>query len=137
MIHPTIGRVVHFVPGPETGIPCPKGEYLAAVITAVLSERIVNLTVFDHIGHGYPCPGIPIVQPEAISKGDIPKGSYARWMPFQVGQAPSSQELIRRIESLEALVAALEARLSGEVSPSLAGLAPSSLPPAPHPAKDK
>lgn len=139
MIHPTIGRVVHFVPGADTSIPCAKGSCLAALITDVLSSNMVNLAVFDSIGHAYPCPGVALVQPEDIDKGNIPKGAYARWMSFQVGQTPGSQELIRRLEEMEARFAALELRLSGEVSPSLAGLAPSSppAPPAPQPKSDK
>jgi hypothetical protein len=138
VIYPTIGRIVHFYPSFDCGIPHVEGSPLSAMIVDVISENIVSLTVWDKIGHSYPFPGAALVQPEAVEKGDIPKCSYCTWMPFQVGQTPGSQELLNRIDTIQSKIVALETRLSGEVSP-LAGTAPTSppAPPAPHPKKEK
>lgn len=113
MIKPTVGRVVYFRDRSD------KERVLAAIIVDVLSDTEVSLVVFDKVGHSTPFPGVPLVQPDQLEKGDIPNTAYCHWMPFQVGQGPSSQDLLNRI-------GALEARLSGEVSP-LAGSAPTSL----------
>ena len=42
---PTIGRVVHYRPGPNDLLEA-DGDVCAAIITRVWSERCVNLTIF-------------------------------------------------------------------------------------------
>lgn len=86
IIYPTPGRVVWFFNAsgingftqPDAGQPC------AAIVTRVWGDRMVNLVVFDADGKSYPFTLVELLQ-----EGDsVPEyGSYATWMPYQVGQA--------------------------------------------------
>ncbi len=105
IIKPTVGRLVHvYIDGyyalnyqPELAIDTP----LAAVITRVLGDRQVNLTVFNHDGKTYPLQDVCLV-----NGGKVPNGqNYADWMPFQKGQAA-------RTDAAEAAVRAMEGSTS-------------------------
>lgn len=88
MIKPTVGRVVWFHPASNvatSGFAHPDaGEPLAAIVARVLSDRIVNLTVFDALGVPHSRTAVQLVQ-----EGDpVPGGGYyATWMPYQISQA--------------------------------------------------
>jgi hypothetical protein len=77
MISPTIGRIVWYRDG--------SSQPLAAIVTYVWSDRLVNLAVFN------PNDCLPFGKTSVtlMQDGDqLPVGeSYAEWMPYQKGQA--------------------------------------------------
>lgn len=79
MIVPTVGRIVWFYAGAE-----PFGE-MAAIVTAVHGDRLINAMVFGPLGHA------DIAQHKSIQlwqEGDPePIGKHCRWMPYQINQA--------------------------------------------------
>lgn len=87
-IKPTVGRVVWFYPpanAQEGGFARPdEGQPLAAIVTRVWSDRMLNLTVFDANGVPHGRTSVQLLQ-----EGELPlaNGYYATWMPYQVGQA--------------------------------------------------
>jgi hypothetical protein len=84
IITPTIGRVVWFTPVANDAYVKNYGDQpMAALVTYVFSDRMVNLVVFDHEGNARPHTSVDLVQ-----EGDPkPEERYAEWMPYQVGQA--------------------------------------------------
>lgn len=132
MIKPTVGRVVLFFQVNGL-IPRELGKPLPALVVYVHSDALVNLAVFDMYGHTHPVTNCRLVQPEETA--DL-SNMFCTWMPFQVGQAPGAQDVQRRLDEYQSRIGALEARLSGEVSP-LAGSAPSSPSPLAPPLKGK
>lgn len=95
VIKPTVGRIVWFhdeacqAPAPLARI---SGQPLAAIVTGVWSDRMVNLAVFDANGVSHPRTSITLVQ-----DGDVtpPFGSslYCEWMPYQKAQAENQASL--------------------------------------------
>lgn len=96
MIKPTVGRVVHFYPGEskyEFGYCFVKDRPHAALVTAVHSDRLVNLTAFDANGKSYGFTSVQLVQ-----DGDqVPGGMYCEWMPYQIGQAQKTEALEKQL----------------------------------------
>ena len=89
-ITPTVGRVVHYIPG-ENDDHMAKGggdQPLAAIVTHVWNDRMVNLVIFDANGVPYPKTSVTLVQPEDIEQ---PEAGFCQWMPYQVGQAEKSE----------------------------------------------
>ena len=86
IIQPTVGRVVWYFPDPNSResdfIRLTKGPF-AALIAHVHGETSINLTVFDSCGVPHARESVLLVQ----AHEDQPQGSYATWMPYQVGQA--------------------------------------------------
>ena len=85
---PTVGRVVWFTPSRLTGdygfTHIDSRKPLAAIVTHVFHDALVNLTVFDSNGVPHSRTSVPLVQ------ADEPKpehGYFCSWMPYQVGQA--------------------------------------------------
>lgn len=92
-IAPTVGRVLHFIPTVDYmasrkqafGNPA---QPLAAMITYVHSDTMVNLTVWDQNGEQFGVCSVPLVQEGC----DMIVGSfYAQWMPYQKGQAAKNE----------------------------------------------
>lgn len=87
LIPPTVGRVVWFYPPGNVASndfsPPAAGEPLAAIISRVWNDSMVNLTVFDASGVSHSRTSVPLVQEDKIT----PRGFYCTWMPFQKGQA--------------------------------------------------
>ena len=85
---PTVGRVVYFHPASHKllgfqveGAMIRRGDQpFDAHIVFVWSYTCVNLVVFDHNGNMHKRTSVP------INQGNT-GGSYAEWMPYQVGQA--------------------------------------------------
>ena len=106
MIKPSVGRVVLFVPGDsygwQMGFSLSKGGTYAALVTAVHSDRMVNLSVFDANGKQFGRTSVTLCQPEDEAP---PSGDYCRWMDYQVGQAAKTQELAEKVTMLEGLAA--------------------------------
>lgn len=80
MIEPSNGRIVLFGP-----------EKLAAIVTHVHSERMVNLCVFSPEGIPIPRTSVPLLQDE--DEAPIGTHSYCQWMPYQKGQAAKTEAL--------------------------------------------
>lgn len=87
VIEPSIGRKMHFYPNGASFHSTPyvidASRPMDADVVYVWSERMVNLSVRDHIGQVHAFTSITLRQPEDA----IPQGPYAEWMPFQVAQA--------------------------------------------------
>lgn len=84
MIKPTIGRVVWFYPSDFTE----GGQPQAALIAFVHSDNCINLAAHDVNGNGYGATSVPLVQDGEL----VPEnGYYAKWMPYQVGQAKKNE----------------------------------------------
>jgi hypothetical protein len=97
MIKPTNGRIVWFTPGPRDAI----GRYdtaqpLAAIVTHVVNDRMVNLCVFDSAGNAAARTSVPLLQ----DGDDRPEGCFAEWMPYQKGQAAKAEALEKAGEHL-------------------------------------
>lgn len=82
MIKPTVGRIVWF----WSSISNKNAEMppLAAIVTNVHSDEMVDLCIFSQNGNPNPQTSVPLVQPET----EHPKtGMFCEWMPYQIGQA--------------------------------------------------
>lgn len=88
MITPTVGRIVLYHPRGEK-VATVNDQPVPAIVTAVWSERCVNLAVFDangsHVGPGR--TSVRLVQPD----DDVPEGPYCEWMPYQVKKDHGSE----------------------------------------------
>ncbi|QNN23542.1 hypothetical protein HED60_15075 [Planctomycetales bacterium ZRK34] len=100
IITPTIGRIVYFFKHEnQTEIVHDEGHPLAAMITHVWHDRMVNLTVFDSNGQTHGVTSVDLRQPEDPS---ISGRMYCEWMPYQVkkdhgsesGEKPAGTEKI-------------------------------------------
>jgi len=91
MIKPTVGRVMWYWPVKES-----RGDQpLAAFVTYVHGDNMVNLCVFTPNGVPTSTTSVPVVQDGSpFTAGDSP---YVGWMPYQIGQAkkhePNALEL--------------------------------------------
>lgn len=84
MIKPTVGRVVWFTPSLACGlVHRDKAAPLAAMVTHVWGDRMVNLVVFDSNGDPHSKTSVTLLQDDDAK----PKyGHFCAWMPYQVGQ---------------------------------------------------
>ena len=84
IITPTVGRIVWFTPvRPDDYVTDHGGQPFAAIVTYVWSDRMINITAFDHNGDPKPHTSVDLIQ-----EGDPkPAQRYAEWMPYQLGQA--------------------------------------------------
>lgn len=86
-ITPTPGRIVWYHPAQNDGMSTLYEQPLAAIVCCVWDDRRVNLSVFDANGNSHSRKDVTLVQP-----GDEkPNGSYAEWMPYQLGQAAKTE----------------------------------------------
>lgn len=81
MIEPTVGRIVWVYNGASR-------EPLAAIITSVISNEEITVTVFDIACERH--QKLELLQTDADYKGEYP---YATWMPYQKGQAAKTEQL--------------------------------------------
>ena len=84
VIKPTIGRVVWFY---ETNEQQKISQANAALVCFVHSDKLVNLAVFSKDGSPSPYTSVTLVQEGEAA----PKGMFATWMPYQIGQAAKHQ----------------------------------------------
>ena len=96
MIKPSVGRVVWFKPGAwdAKNLAFNDDQPLAALVTYVWNDRLVNLVVFDANGQGQGRTSVPLIQDDDV----VPEGFYAQWMPYQKGQAAKTEALEQRME---------------------------------------
>lgn len=98
MIKPTVGRVVWFYPSIsiEPGFTYHGGgQPLAAIVTHVWGDRMVNLTVADSNGVTHGKTSVALMQGD--EPHTPPHGYYCEWMPFQKGQAAKTEALEQKI----------------------------------------
>jgi hypothetical protein len=82
IIKPSIGRIVWYWPRSLDGYKA--DQALAAIITLVHSDHVVNLVAFSPTGVSIPRINVYLAQDSV----DHPyQSNYAQWMPYQVGQA--------------------------------------------------
>lgn len=96
MITPSIGRVVWFHPANGDESIVFRDQPLAAIVTYVWSDRMVNLAVFDANGLHSAHTSVNLLQDNDVAPE---YGRYAEWMPFQKGQAMKTEELEKKIAS--------------------------------------
>lgn len=94
MITPTVGRVVWFHPGIGEKLLAFSDQPLAAMVTYVWGDRMVNLVVFD--SNGVPAGRTSV---KLRQEGDEPcvGEMYCEWMPYQKGQAAKNEALEAKI----------------------------------------
>jgi hypothetical protein len=90
-IKPTVGRKLYFYPnGDKTVNSLDDSQPIDATIIFVWSEAIVSLHIVDHLGGMQMRPSVHLIQ----DNDPIPApggGGYAKWIPFQVGQAKAQE----------------------------------------------
>lgn len=112
-IIPTVGRVLHFWPGSEFKHARPnKGEPLPAIIAAVhgedsLGNAVITVGGLDADGNRFNARHVPLVVDAGslLSSIALPPNGWCTWMPYQIGQAPASSAIERRLQRLEDAVA--------------------------------
>lgn len=87
VITPTPGRIVWYYPSEFDGIGQLNGQPLAAIVTGIHNDNLVNLAVFDPYGNSQSRSSVHLVQPDT----ERPNSAHATWMPYQVGQAAKHQ----------------------------------------------
>lgn len=100
MIKPTVGRVVWFWPGTayarDRGMAYSNSaQPLAAQITYVHSDQMVNLVVFDQKGVTFGVTSVELLQGDRRP----PLGMYCEWMPYQKGQAAKTEALEAKVDT--------------------------------------
>lgn len=116
MIKPTVGRVVWYRPGEHDGMPQGHDKQpLAAIVTYVHSDRLVNLAIFDANGNRHRKTSVTLLQ-----DGEAQNAPYAEWMPYQKGQAAKTElaETIARQGQTSALpkgTSASESAIEAEI----------------------
>lgn len=98
-ITPTPGRIVWYWPSANDGVPSLPGQPLAAIVTAVHTERRVNLSVFDSYGNTHARGNVSLIQPDDI-RPQPGSFNFAEWMPYQIGQKAKTDELQAQITPL-------------------------------------
>lgn len=105
IIKPSVGRVLHFFPstvymdGRKLAFSDPS-QPLAAMISYVHSDTMVNLTAWDQNGVSFSVCSVPLVQSGARSVGSF----YAEWMPYQKGQAAKTEQLAEQLKGASATI---------------------------------
>lgn len=89
MISPTVGRVVWFHAGAHA-TNLQSDQPLAAMITYVHSDELINLVVFGKGGDCHQRASVPLWQGESDAPAE--HLTYAEWMPYQKGQAAKLEE---------------------------------------------
>lgn len=102
-IKPTVGRVVWFRPDPQSHnsgfVYHGNGEPLAAIITHVWNDQMVNLAIFDSNGTSHNRTSVKLMQE---GEDTSMYNSYAEWMPYQKGQAAKNEQLESQIGAIAA-----------------------------------
>lgn len=113
MIQPTVGRVLWFHPAVDEKGRANLKEHpgfafaptCAAIIAGVVSNSVVNLTVFDSTGVAFAKDSVNLIQDDEDGPAT---GNFAEWMPYQKGQAAKTEDLTPRVVALEQKVVSLE-----------------------------
>lgn len=98
MIKPTVGRVVLLTISAgyatKNHLACSdSSQPLAAQITYVHNDRMVNLTAWDHNGKQFGVTSVRLLQDDEVAPELTGSSFYCEWMPYQKGQAAKNEEL--------------------------------------------
>jgi hypothetical protein len=100
MIKPTNGRIVWYNPKPQDNLEQnERNDPLAAIVIDVLKEKEdsgnsrVSLFVFGASGQTRYMSRVMLWQGET----EKPKGGYAEWMPYQLGQSAKTEQLEKQL----------------------------------------
>jgi hypothetical protein len=93
MIKPTIGRIVLFTPDKNDHILGKSDQKMAAIVTYVWSDTMVNLSVFSPNGVSHGRQSVPLIQDE-----NKPDAFFCEWMKYQKGQASKTEQLEKEIK---------------------------------------
>lgn len=109
VITPTIGRRVWYWPSDYDQVDsassainvCDPAQACDAGVVMVHGDRLVNLSVTDHLGHTHRRLSVVLIQ-----EGDAlpPGGGYATWMPYQQGQAKKDSQPLAASQGAGTLV---------------------------------
>lgn len=94
MIKPTVGRVVWYYPPGASH----EGQPQAAMIAYVHSDMMINVGGFDQNGKPFADTSVLLLQDED-SYGNPGGGAWAKWMPYQVGQARAAATDAAKVSS--------------------------------------
>ena len=100
MIKPTVGRVVWFYGAPShpdfhnLSPAHPGREPLAAIVTHVWNDKMVNLVVFNMDGLSFGQQSVRLVQDGESHDGEA---RWCEWMPYQKGQAAKTEALEKQL----------------------------------------
>lgn len=96
MIKPSNGRIVLVTPNDRATVNTPefKGQRLAAIVTHVWHDRLINVAVLDADGVPWSRTSVPLLQDD-----DVPPnlGCYAEWMDYQKGQAAKTEQIEKQL----------------------------------------
>lgn len=105
IITPTVGRIVWFTPGPDFrgkwhNVSQPEHRKpLVAMICHVWSDRMVNLDVVDSAGLHWDVTSVDLIQPDENEDAYKALGRYCTWMPYQVGQAAKTDDVVGQLKA--------------------------------------
>jgi hypothetical protein len=101
IIKPTVGRVVLYVPSAGEDCRSSNEGHCAAIITDVFNDRCISLCAFSAGGSTpYPRNSVQLLQDGDLPIPGSPTG-YAKWMPYQTGQAQKTEAIQREIDRRE------------------------------------
>lgn len=85
-IIPTVGRVVWLYDAGEA-----EPKPIAAIIAHVWTDSMINVAAFDRDGRAFTRTSVRLLQ-----DGEQPAGEsyYCRWMPYQIGQAAKTEQVL-------------------------------------------
>jgi hypothetical protein len=104
MISPTVGRVVWYRPGKHETVGVMDNQPLAAHVTYVWSDTMVNLMVIDHHGHAHARTSVKLLQDGGNPA--LEDESYCEWMPYQKGHALKTEHLEQQLANGQLATAA-------------------------------
>lgn len=112
-IEPTIGRKLYFYPAGDPSVQRYDDQPIDATIvyvwtkTAPDAPQFLNLLITDHSGVTQVKTSVPLIQAD---EAEPTHGFYAKWMPFQVGQAARQLSQQALANNLTAQVAQLQSQ---------------------------
>lgn len=99
VITPTVGRVLWYWREPPADASYANNwtptQPEAATVAYVHHSKLVNLSVTGSDGRVRPETSVTLRQPGE----PMPEGSFAEWMPYQMGQAAKTEELEQRAKA--------------------------------------
>ena len=87
MIKPSIGRVVLYQPHEADQVVNHGDQPMAATVSYVWSDRMVNLSIADHDGNTFTKTSVTLAQDD-----DAVEPGMCEWMPYQKEQATKQEE---------------------------------------------
>lgn len=93
MIKPTVGRVVWYFHAGQSH----ESEPQAALVVSVIDDMTINVAGFEHDGTPFAQHNVLLLS-DGESYGNPSGGPWAKWMPYQHGQAAKTEALEKEAE---------------------------------------